>query len=433
MYLSRRNFLVGAGVAATPLLLAGCGFAPAPSTKQSAASGTLTFTTWGTDSELAGFQRSIDAFQKANAGAKVSLNAVPYEQMFTNVDAQLQAGNPPDIFRVPYYTFGSYAGRGQLLDLGPLLPVDISDRFTPAAWAAVQSEKSPFGLPHHTDTSVILYNKSALESAGVASVPTSIDDAWTWDELEQVAAKLRSALPADKYPFAYNWQGNGVSRWLSWLFQADGKFLDENLSDPAIDSDAGRAALDFTRSFFAKQFVPPNNSIKSSTYASDSWYSQTTAMVWSGAFAIPDATSTLDFEWGATFAPIKKNAASDFGGNALVATAETTQPELAAAFLDFMTSENPMRDFCQTSSLLPTRQDLVDGGIEFEIRPELSEVFVGQAGKVRPQDSGQVASPSMSAILTVLKDNLENAFVGGVSTDDTIAALAAGIAQATSA
>lgn len=433
MTLSRRNFLVGAGVAAAPLFLAGCGFAPAPATRQSTAAGTLNFTTWGTDAELAGFQRSIDAFQTANAGAKVALNAVPYEQMFTNIDAQLQAGNPPDIFRVPYYTFGSYAGRGQLLDLSSLLPGDISDRFTPAAWAAVQSEKSPFGLPHHTDTSVILYNKTALESAGITSVPTSADDAWTWDELEQVATTLRSALPDDKYPFAYNWQGNGVTRWLSWLFQADGRFLDENLLDPAIDSDAGRAAVDFTKSFFEKNFVPQNNSIKSSTYASDSWYSQTTAMVWSGAFAIPDATSTLDFEWGATFAPVNENAASDFGGNALVATAETSQPELAAAFLEFMTTEQPMRDFCQAASLLPTRQDLVDGGIEFDVRPELSDVFTGQAGRVRPQDSGQVASPSMSSIITVLQEGLENAFIGGVSTDDTIAALTAGIARATSA
>jgi ABC-type glycerol-3-phosphate transport system substrate-binding protein len=429
---SRRNFLTTAGAAAVPLLLAGCGFAPAPSTDRSAATGTLNFTTWGTDAELAGFQSSIDAFEKANTGAKIALNSVPYEQMFTNIDAQLQAGNPPDVFRVPYYTFGSYAGRGQLLDLGPLLPGDIADRFTPAAWAAVQNSESPFGLPHHTDTSVILYNKSALESAGITSVPTSIDDAWTWDELDQVAKTLRSSLPADKYPMAYNWQGNGVTRWLSLLFQADGRFLDENLIDPAIDSDAGRAAVDFSKSFFTQNYVPPNNSVKSATYASDTWYSQTAAMVWSGAFAIPDAASTLEFEWGATFAPVDKNAASDFGGNALVATAETSQPELAASFLDFMTGQDQMRAFCQGASLLPTRQDLVDGGIEFDVRPELSPVFVDQAGKVRPQDSGQVASPNMAAIITVLKDNLENAFVGGASTEATIAGITAGITQATS-
>jgi multiple sugar transport system substrate-binding protein len=48
--------------------------------------------------------------------------------MFSNIDAQARAGNPPDVFRVPY---GSYAGRGQLLDLSDRLDASFGDRFTP--------------------------------------------------------------------------------------------------------------------------------------------------------------------------------------------------------------------------------------------------------------------------------------------------------------
>ena len=142
MDLDRRHFLTAAGAIAVPAFLASCGFAPQTPAAQSGTD-TLTFTTWGTDSELAGFRTAIAAFEKANAGAKIALNAVPYAQMFTNIDAQLQAGNPPDIFRVPYYTFGSYAGRGQLLDLSSHLPTGFSDRFTPAAWAAVSGASTP--------------------------------------------------------------------------------------------------------------------------------------------------------------------------------------------------------------------------------------------------------------------------------------------------
>jgi len=431
MDLNRRRFLISSGAMSLPLLLAGCGFAPQQSTPPSGGTKTLTFTTWGTDAELASFARAISAFEQANTGVRVELNSVPYGQMFTNIDAQLQAGNPPDIFRVPYYTFGSYAGRDQLLDLRPYLESGFSDRFTDAAWAAVQGDDKPYGVPHHTDTSAILYNKGALDSAGITSVPTTLDDAWTWEELTQVAATLRAAQPADSYPMAYNWQGNGVTRWLSLLFQADGRFLDTDLVDPTINSDAGAAALDFSSSFFTENFVPPNNTIKSSTYASDTWYSQTSAMVWSGAFIIPDATTTLDFEWGATFAPRNERGGGDFGGNALVATAETANPELAALFLDFITGDGQMRDFCQSASLLPTRKDLTESGIEFDVRPELAPVFVGQASTVRAEDSSQVASPDMSKIITVLQDNLESAFAESTSTADTLAAMADGIAQAT--
>jgi multiple sugar transport system substrate-binding protein len=431
MDLTRRQLLGAAGALALPAVLAGCGFAKSDPGGGAAGADTLTFTTWGTDAELAGFRAVIDRFQKANSGKTVTLNAVPYAQMFTNIDAQIQAGNAPDIFRVPYYTFGSYAGRGQLLDLGSHLPADAAARFTPAAWAAVQNSGKPYGVPHHTDTSAILYNKDALSAAGVTSVPTSLDQAWTWDEFEQVLLRLRAKLPGDKYPFVANWQGNGVTRWLSWLFEGDGRFLAEDLATPAIDSAAGRAAVDFTRSFFTRKLVPPNSSVKSTTLAADIWYAGTAAMSLGGAFQIPDATKTLDFEWGATFAPRKARSAGDFGGNALVATAKAKNPELAAAFLDFATGADAMRDFCAGASLLPTRRDLVAKGIDFAVRPELSPVFLGQASSVLPRDSGQVASPSMSKIITVLKDQLEQAFVGGRNTADTLAGLSAGIAAAT--
>lgn len=431
MELTRRQFLTAAGAVALPVALAGCGFTRSNSGGGGGDADTATFTTWGTDSELAGFRTVIDRFQQANAGRTVTLNAVPYEQMFSNIDAQIQAGNPPDLFRVPYYTFGSYAGRGQLLDLTPYLPAGFADRFTPAAWAAVQNSGKAYGVPHHTDTSVIYCNKDALAAAGVRSVPTSLDEAWTWDEFQALLLQLRAKLPAGKFPFVYNWQGNGVTRWLSWLFEADGRFLAEDLVAPAIDSAAGRAAVDFTRGFFERKLVPPNSSVKSTTYAADIWYAQTAVLGSGGAFQIPDATKTLDFDWGVTFSPRRVRSAGDFGGNALVATAKAKNPELAAAFLDFATGQEEMRDFCAGASLLPTRRDLAAKGIDFAVRPELSPVFAGQASAVLARDAAQVASPSMSKIITVLKDQLEQAFVGGRSTEAVLAGMTSGIAAAT--
>ena len=431
MQLTRRQLLAAAGAVAAAPVLGACGFTSS-NTEPTAGPKALTFTTWGTDAELAGFRDAIGRFQQANAGSSVTLNVVPYEQMFTNIDAQLQAGNPPDVFRVPYYTFGAYAGRGQLLDLSSVLPQGFSDRFTPQAWAAVQNQGKAFGIPHHTDTSVILYNKALMAKAGVTSVPTTLETAWTWQEFDQVAQRLRGALPAGTYPFVYNWQGNGVTRWLSWLFQADGRFLAEDLTSPAIDSQQGRAAVDFTKSFFPRQLVPPDSSVKATKYAADIWYSQTAAMTFGGAFLLPDAQKTAGFEWGATFSPRNVRAGGDFGGNALVATtAASGKAALVAAFFDSVTDTESMRAFCTTASLLPTRRDLIGQKLDFAVRPELSPIFSGQASAVRASDSGQVASPSMSKIITVLKDQLDRAFAGGQSTQDTISGLSSGIAAAT--
>lgn len=428
MHLPRRSFLALSGVGALSLAT-GCGFAPQSGSQSSAATGSVTFTTWGTDAELAGFRAAITAFEAANPGAKVELNAVPYEQMLTNIDAQLQAGNPPDVFRVPYYTFGAYAGRDQLLDLSGLLPDGTADGFTETAWAAVQSDGKVFGVPHHTDTSAIYYNKKLLQDAGV-TLPAAVGSAWTWQQLTSVGDQLKKSLPKGSYPWAYNWQGNGVTRWLSLLFQADGRLLESDQRTPAIDSQAGRDTVAFTKSFFTESYVPANDSIKSSTYAQDSWYAGTVAMTWGGAFAIPDADATADFDWGVTWAPRNKRGGGDFGGNALVATKQAKDPELTAAFLAFVTQTEQMKDFCQRASLLPTRRDLSDSGIEFATRPELSKVFLEQAATVQPGDVSQVASPSMSKIIPVLQNALEDAFVGEATPETTVKTITTGITEA---
>jgi ABC-type glycerol-3-phosphate transport system substrate-binding protein len=85
---TRRQFLTATtAAAAVPLTLSACGGFSTAGSDPTPQEGTLTFTTWGTDAELAGFNAAIEAFQAANDGVTVQLNAVPYEQMFTNIDA----------------------------------------------------------------------------------------------------------------------------------------------------------------------------------------------------------------------------------------------------------------------------------------------------------------------------------------------------------
>lgn len=426
---SRRTFLGAAGAFAATGFLAGCAGFSRPASSSGA--NELTFTTWGSEAEEAGFRSGIAAFEKANPGSSVTLNLVPYEQMFENIDAQLQSGTAPDVFRVDYGNLGVYSSQDQLLDLGPYVDEDAADAFIPAFWRAVQYDGTPYGMPHQTDTSAVLYNRAMFEAAGITSVPDTLESAWTWEEFEQVAQQLRDQLPADRYPFAYNWQQAGVTRWLSWLFQAGGRYLGDDLTTPAIDSPEGRAALDFTKSFFEKDFVPANSSVKSSTYASDSFYSETAAMLFAGNFLLPDVEGLADFEWGATYMPRNVRGASDLGGNALVATASTEKADLAAQFLAFMVSEEQMRDFCAATTELPTLQSLVGADIDFATRPDVMPIFVEQATTIQESDVAQLSSPDMAAINTVLSDQLELAFTQGQGTEETLAKISEGIAAAT--
>ncbi len=420
-----------AALAVTTTALAGCAGFGGGGGGGDAEGDTLTFTTWASEAEQVEFEDLVAQFEE-ESGATVELNVVPYEQMFSNIDAQLASGDAPDVFRVDYGNLGVYSSQEQLLDLSDSFSQEEADAFTPAMWEAVSYEGAPYGVPHQTDVSALLVNLDMLEAAGVdtASLPTSQDDAWTWEEFGEVAAQLRSSLPAEQYPFVVNWQQGGVLRWLSWLFQAGGTLMDED-GAPQIDSPEGAAALDFTRSFYEQQWVPPASTPTGTVYADSLFSEQTTAMAFVGSFLVPDLDSFNEFEWTALPMPRDERGATDLGGNALVATADTDAPELAAEFLRFMVSEEAMAQFCGATNELPTLTALEGDAVEFAIRPDLMPVFVDQATTIEPEDVRQLTSPALAEIGVALSTELEAAFVQGQSTPDTLANLDAAVSEAT--
>jgi multiple sugar transport system substrate-binding protein len=426
----RRRATATTLVVAVAVALTGCsGFTGGGDNDQGA--DTLTFTTWASESEEAAFKSLITEFEAANAGTDVKLNVVPYDQMFSNIDAQLSSGKAPDVFRVDYGNLGVYSSQGQLLDLSDSFSDDEVAAFTPAMWEAVSYKGAPYGVPHQTDVSALLVNNSLLAAAGVTDIPTALDDAWTWDEFVGVAEKLRASLPAEQFPFAYNWQLGGTPRWLSWLFEANGALLKDDGTTPAIDSPEAAKALDFTRSFFAKNWVPPTSSVKSATYADSFFTEKTVAMAFAGSFLVPDIDNLADFDWTATPMPVDERGATDLGGNALVATKDTDNAQLATKFLKFMVEAKNMTTFCAATNELPTRVDIDPATIDFAVRPDIMPVFVEQSTTIQPSDVTQLTSPYLAKISVAMQDQLEQAFVGGQGTSDTLSKISAAVADAT--
>src|SRR3954454_1684868 len=141
---TRRQFLVSSGVAGAGLWLAACGGSDSSTSSTGGGggggggkpTGTITYTTWGAPAEITAFKALIADFERANPGAKVKLNELPFEEIKQNIDAGLEANKAPDVFRVTYQDVGFYATRNALLDLSDRLPSGFGDAFIPGLWAA---------------------------------------------------------------------------------------------------------------------------------------------------------------------------------------------------------------------------------------------------------------------------------------------------------
>ncbi|WP_420031525.1 ABC transporter substrate-binding protein [Streptomyces sp. cg28] len=396
-----------------------------PSGTGSAGADTLTFSLWGADAEIAAFQALARAYERRHHGIRVQIRLESYQQMYTNMDALLAGGRAPDLFRCDYANLGMYSASGQLLDLSPYFGDKERDAFLPALWKAVCHDGKPYAVPHHTDTTAVLYRKDMFRKAGIASVPTSLDEAWTWDEFSEICARLRKKLHG-VYPFVYGWQQTGAFRWLTWLWEAGGRILDDSLTAPAIESAAGLRALRYTQDFFREGFVPPNSSVKSAAYPDSLFTAGTVAMSFAGDFLLPTIDPAIDKDlYGVTFQPRGRTAATDLGGNAVVATRTTENPELAADFLKFLASEENMARFCERTVVLPTRTSLLTQPLDYAVRPDLMPVYAEQATALTPGMTEQVAIPGFGRINSALQDELEAAFVNRQPAETTLRNIAA--------
>jgi multiple sugar transport system substrate-binding protein len=422
---SRRQFLTAAGVGTTSAALASCSGGGGSS---SSGGDTLTFTLWGGDAEIAAFTAIADAYKAAH-GVTVKLQNLPYAQILTNVDSKLQSGNPPDLFRVSYIDIGQYTSVGALADISGQLPSGFADEFTPALWKAVLDPKEkPVGVPHHTDVSALVYNVEAFKKAGIA-VPTTLEGAWTWDQFTQVLTEVKGAN--GHFPVAVNWQAAGAYRWLSFLAQAGGSVFDDSGKKVTIASDAGHRALTYTKGLYTSGLHDPTFLVQAANYPDEAFPTQQISSVYTGDFNLPSLDSTVkDFTYGATFLPRDVSAATDLGGNAVVVPADGKNVEEAAKFAAFLASKEQMQAFCEKTTVLPTRKDLVGASLDYSVRPDLMPVFVQQATTIPESLVATSTSTNFSKINAALQQELEACFAKGTSVDDTLDALSTSIEKA---
>ena len=92
------------------------------------------------------------------------------------------------------------------------------------------------------------------------------------------------------------------------------------------------------------------------TYPDSAFIAGTVAMAFAGDFLIPTIESGVKkkFEYGALPMPKDTTAASDLGGNAIVAAKDGKHTDAAAKFLAFIVSEQQQKTFCEATGELPT-------------------------------------------------------------------------------
>jgi multiple sugar transport system substrate-binding protein len=381
---------------------------------------------WNNPGDLTSFKKFADDYHAQRPNVTIDVQVTPSDNFDEWFGTRLAGGQAPDIIRVQYQQLGRYIQNGGLIDISKYLPDNYGSQYLPTFWGSVSVNGGVYGVPEHTDTFATFYRTDVMQKIGVTP-PDSLDKAWTWDQFLDIARKVKSAT--GQYAFGYGFSGaNTAYRWLPLLYMHGGKLIADDGKTPAIDSQEGVSALEWTQNMYKEGLIPPNNIIKGSqsTTARQYFIDGVIGMMLHGDWQLQTLqTAMKDPDWGVTYMIQDKGKASDLGGNALAITKDAKNPKAAVDALLFVQNPQNTESFVTDNVYIPVLASLAQKQIQYAYRPDIMQRFVQQAGTV-PQTMAKVeTAPQFADVNLALADQLDLCFTGQQSPTQTATAITA--------
>ncbi len=384
--LNRRDFLKmsGAGLAGAALLGAsGCGGG-------GGSSGPLTFS-MGPDAD-GSIAKLIDKFNK-QSDFQARHREMPADtgQYYDQLRTEFQGGSGNiEVIGTDVIWPKQFAPQGWTIDLSDRFPESAQNKFVDVTIDAATYEDGIYAVPWSScpDVGLIYYRKDLLEQAGISEPPQ------TWDELKQMAQQV-SQQTGTSNGFVFqgsNYEG-GVCNALEYIWTHGGEVLDEN-DKVVIDSPESVAGLETYRSMIASGAAPQAVAQMTETESSQNFYNGDAVFIryWPslyGGFGDSATTKLKPEQIG--IAPIptpspNQQSYSTLGGWQMSINANIDRQDEAWEFIEFMTSEDSLRQRTVIGGYMPSRKSLFEDQKVQEATPvvQLAEDILLGNGTPRP-------------------------------------------------
>ncbi len=373
---------------------------------------------WFTDGpDLQAIQDLVKRFSEEREGIAVNFLNIPYAGLDQRLQAQLAAGDPPDIARVTNVSIY----RDALIDMRPHLsdPDGFVDQFLDQPMGPLVGENDEiYGLPHDFTMNGPLVNLDMFKKAGI-EVPGADDEPWTWDELIENARAAQEEAGAP-YAIAFDRSGH---RFGTMLSQFGGGYFDDN-GDVAFDSQETRAAVEQFVQLHEDGLMPLDVWLGSGdTYAdaADFFISQQAPVYFAGNWVVAHFEETInDFKWAAMPNPCAENCGGYPGGKFLVAFEGTEHPEELAQLMEYLGDAEIMEEFSSRSLFLPTREDLVEQGVDYPSRQEDMNVFLADIPRLPEGAFIDQYHPAFGPVADEAVNNITRVLAGDANVEDAV-------------
>ncbi len=335
---------------------------------------TPTLKVWGIGINNDDWSRVASRFNYNKKTISVEYTEKNPDTYLQELDTALKEGDAPDIFMINNLWIPSYKNI--------IVPLDLIDKnyninnirkeFVPVVEQDCVEGNNLFGLPISVDTLALYYNVNILDQLGIANIPS------TWNDITNNISILRTV---DQYnrikrvaiPLGLADNINHAADILSALMLQQGLDI-INKTTRTSDINNGIEALNFYT-----QFAKPSSLFYT-------WNSEFTNSLDSFAFGqsvfyigylrdaelIKEKNPNLIFDIAEFPQSSKQNNKTTFASyNVLVVSKQSTNPQIAWAFIKYLTTDDITDQITSQANLLPSKRSL----IEYYINMPLMSAF----------------------------------------------------------
>jgi multiple sugar transport system substrate-binding protein len=301
---------------------------------------TIKYTTFSAAPDyLSQLDATIAAFETAHPDIKVEYETQSFNDYFTKLQTVIAAGQAPDAFELNYENFVSFANKGALADLTPLIAADTgfsTSIYNPTALAAFSQGGKQYGLVESFSNVVLFYNKDLFDKAGVA-YPTA---EWTWKDELAAAQKLTdpaAGVWGDFAPIQF-WE------FYKTIAQNGGAMFNADKTEVTLDSPQNVETLQWMIDKVGKYHVTPSDAEMGGQGDGDLFKAGKIAMLRTGIWMFGDFSTNAKFNWDIALEPGNTAKAHHFFANGVAVSANSANQQAAYEWLKFLTSSKEAVD-----------------------------------------------------------------------------------------
>ena len=333
----------------------------------------------------------------------IEMNYLPNTQYENKLTVAMSSGDLPDIIGVDSPNVAAYADNGAIIPLDGFWDAADREDLLDAVKDGWTYKGKIWGAQHEETNCVLYYNKDMLSKADIKPAE-GLEEAWTWEQLEEAAKKLTQRDSAGKvlvYGLLPLMAGPNISHegqaYVSnlWTWQAGADIIspDGTTVDGYFNSAENLKALRFFYNLFAVDKVCPLFEIP------NGFQNGKIAMWINGPWMISTFKTIEGLNWGAMPLPRGEKQVSNEGGWGYSITAKCKNQKEAFEVIMAKTGKEGQLIGITEGGTLPNRKSLFDKAPYLKEAPyPMMLKQLETTAKVRPK------TPAYPAISTEIQN-----------------------------